>query len=166
MDGKIKELLTILKQENEIHDRLIECAQIMNKALKENDTNKIQQTSMKYDELTCNIESVEEKRLEICDSIGKKTKMKSRHLNLTSITEALPPEDTGPLGEVRQDLKKKITKLTKINTSNQVLLENALANIAKAVELIACEKKKYSGYKQYGKKDSDFIFRNIVNKVA
>ncbi|MBD3321423.1 MAG: hypothetical protein GF350_10050 [Chitinivibrionales bacterium] len=166
MDKKITDLIAILRKECETHDTLIEVATAMNTALRENDTGAIQRNSVQYDETTCAIENLEEQRLQLCDSIGRGLKKQRRHLNCAAIADILPPQDAGPLRKIRQELKDKINTLTKINTSNQVLLEDALAGIARAVKLLANEKRKYSGYRRFGAKDPEFVPKNIVNKVA
>jgi flagellar biosynthesis/type III secretory pathway chaperone len=164
METPITELETILEEELVLHKRLLAVAVAMNVALKRESIDDVRKANKEYDELTISIESIEEKRLSKSDDIARHYRLQ-QHVNLLRIIEVIPPTNKKRMHELRVSLRAVIAELQKINTSNRILLTEALFAITKTFEFIATASEKISGYKQQGKKNISKIKRTIINTV-
>jgi flagellar biosynthesis/type III secretory pathway chaperone len=165
MEALANELEKVLKTELEIHERLLDTARSMNEAIKTEQLFEVQAANRQYDELTCQIEALEEKRLEISDKITANFGLKGR-LNLARTIELFPAKNKQRLAEAGKKLRVAVCRLRKTNASNRILLQESLYVISKTFELISAASHKFKGYKQLGKKDSSKINRTIINTVA
>jgi flagellar biosynthesis/type III secretory pathway chaperone len=137
----------------------------MNEAIKTEQLDEVQAANRLYDALTCQIEKLEENRLEISDKIAVHFGL-TRHLNLAGTLALFPLTHKRRIAEAGKNLRSVIIKLHKINASNRILLQESLFIIAKTFEVISAASYKFKGYKQLGKKDSSKINRTIINTVA
>lgn len=163
---KVTQLASLLECELNEHRVLTETARKMNEALHKRDVGAVRTHSSRYDECTCRIEEMEEKRLEICDALTKLLGHENRHLTLPSIIDRIPTEFRSELTGLRTALKAEIAKLTKLNMSNQVFLEESLITVAQTVKILAAGRAKTVGYKQGGKPTEDAGNRTIINRTA
>lgn len=167
MRHDVEELTGILRAECAVHERLIETARLMNAALRREDPAEVRKLSTRYDAQTAEVEVLEEKRLAACDALTVTLGLGGRHANLAMLTDALPPELRPPLEEVRARLRENLRDLSKINVSNQILLQESLENISRTIRAItAAGPNKYAPYKREGSKSTDVVRRNIVNRTA
>jgi flagellar biosynthesis/type III secretory pathway chaperone len=165
MEPLIKDLETILENELVLHEQLLDAAKKMNRAIKAEELAKVKESRRLYDELTCQIETLEEKRLVINDALAKSLKIEN-HPNLLRIINKLPDNRKEKLSKLRTDLKSTIEELKRTNSSNQILLTESLRTIAKIFQFIDSSRAKPSGYKYQGKKASVLINRTIINTIA
>jgi FlgN protein. len=165
MEALIKDLETILENELALHEQLLEAALTMNNAIKKEDLATVRKTAGKHDELTCQIEALEEKRLTANDKLARHLGAEN-HVNLFRIIELLPRNLSAKLADLRTRLKRTMAELKKTTTSNQILLNESLYTIAKTFELLGSVTAKSSGYKYQGKKAPAKINRTIINTVA
>jgi flagellar biosynthesis/type III secretory pathway chaperone len=165
MERPIKELETILENELVLHEQLLEAARAMNHAIKAEDLAGVKKAAGKHDELTCQIEGLEEKRLTANDKLALNLGAPG-HVNLFRIIELLPKNLSAKLFDVRSKLKHTMSELKKTTTSNQILLNESLFIIAKTFELIDTASGKSTGYKYQGKKAPAKIKRTIINTIA
>jgi hypothetical protein len=165
METNVIELIKLLEQELLLHHRLLAGAQAMNSAIKSEAIEEVRKANKEYDECTCRIEEIEEKRLCLNDVISRHYGL-NPHANLSRIIEAVPDSDRGKLLELRTALKKALSEIHKTNESNKILLTESLFVIAKTFEFIAAASEKFQGYKQLGGKCSSKIDRAIINTVA
>ncbi len=126
MEKLYEQLCSILSCELEIHRILVETANTFNKSIRENNLSEIQSSTIRHDELICQIEKLEERRKDACISIGKKLDIKAREPKLDSLIEKAPSNKKEKLLKIQKELKHKIDELSKTTISNRVLLENAL----------------------------------------
>jgi flagellar biosynthesis/type III secretory pathway chaperone len=159
------ELEKILESELMLHERLLAAARSMNGALKRESIDDVRTSNKEYDECTCHIEAIEEKRLAISDDIARQRGIEP-HANLSRIVESLPVSERGKLSELRLRLRATLSEIQKTNIANRVLLTESLYTITKTFEFIAAANEKFKGYKQLGKKYSSTIKRTIINTVA
>jgi len=164
MEDLLPRLENLLAKQIEAHDNVLETGKKMNAALKQKQLEEIQRLNMNYDAYVGRIEEFEEQRLAVCDEIAKT--MDKRHVNIATIIEVLNEDQRGTLTRYRSLLKEKIGQISRINTSNFILLEASLAAISKNVEVIARSQEKYQGYGQGGVKASRKVSRSIINKIA
>jgi flagellar biosynthesis/type III secretory pathway chaperone len=165
MEALIKNLETILDSELVLHEQLLEAAQTMNDAIKKEDLAGVRKTAGKHDELTCQIEAIEEKRLTANDALSRHLGV-AHHANLFRIIELLPANLSAKLSDLRTRLKRTMGELKKTTTSNQILLNESLYTIAKTFELIDRVTAKPTGYKYRGQKAPATINRTIINTIA
>ena len=159
------ELEKILESELLLHERLLAAARSMNSAIKRESVDDVRTANKEYDECTCHIEAMEEKRLALSDDIAGQRGIEP-HANLSRIIESLPVSERGILFELRVKLRATLGEIQKTNIANRVLLTESLYTIAKTFEFIAAANEKFKGYKQLGKKYSSTIKRTIINTVA
>jgi flagellar biosynthesis/type III secretory pathway chaperone len=166
-EGLIKQLITIIAEELQTHDKLVETARNMNTAIKKKEVREVQHLTQTYDALAGRIEELEELRLKSCDDYAAALTGKQQHMTLVNVIATVTDEQLkNELGSLRANIKDRITALTRLNTSNQILLEASLAMIAKNFELMLSARAKFKGYGHGGQMDSRNISRNIVNKIA
>jgi flagellar biosynthesis/type III secretory pathway chaperone len=160
------ELIDVLDKEYACHLLLLSAAEEMNTALKQNRVEDIRRTSKKYDEYTFTIKELEEKRLMLSDLICKKDTSKAGHANLLMVIENAPEELKEKISNLRGKIKDIVAKISKINYSNQVLLQEALYSASKMFEMVMNnEKNRFLAYKKHGKKDLSPVTTNIVDRV-
>ena len=165
MEKKTLELTQILEKELFYHERLLAAAQSMNAALKREAVDEVRTANKEYDECTCQIEALEEKRLCVSDEIALRLRLPA-HANLLRVIGALPKEGGARLLELRNRLRSTLGALRKLNASNRILLTESLYTIAKTFEFIAAASEKVSGYKHQGEKCVSKANRTIINTVA
>jgi len=165
MKEQAQKLRTVLESERGAHDQLLAAAEAMNTALKGGQVAEVKRNAARYDELTVQIERLEEQRLAACDAIARSAGLNG-HPNLSAIIAALPVEHRGNLDTVRSDLKRAITGLTKVNTSNRVLIESALTNVAQIMNVLTRPDTRLSGYKKHGGMDTRPVHRTFFNQIA
>jgi|WetSurMetagenome_2_1015567.scaffolds.fasta_scaffold426732_2 flagellar biosynthesis/type III secretory pathway chaperone len=165
MDATIIELDKILENELLLHERLLSTVRSMNAALKTESIDDVRAANKDYDECTCRIEALEEKRLLTSDAIARSHGL-AAHANLSRIIESLADSDRGKLPELRYKLRAVLAEIHKMNAANKILLTESLRSIAKTFEFISVASEKFHGYKQLGKKSCTNIGRPIINTVA
>jgi flagellar biosynthesis/type III secretory pathway chaperone len=137
----------------------------MNGAIKAEDLPAVKEMARQHDEITNQLEDLEEKRLAISDALATLLGFPN-HPNLSRIIEKLPPNRSAKLTALKTGLKTVIGELKGINSTNRILLIESLHTIAKIFEFIDIAKAKLSGYKYQGKKASALITRTMINTVA
>jgi hypothetical protein len=165
MDQHAVELSKILENELVLHTRLLAAAHSMNIALKKEAIDDVRLANMEYDECTCHIEAIEEKRLSLSDAIAAQLGCLP-HANLLRIIESLPASDRGNLLDLRAQLRSALAEIQKTNAANKILLTESLFAIGKTFEFIAMASEKFHGYKQQGRKHASKISRTIINTIA
>jgi hypothetical protein len=165
MQRLIKDLETVLENELVLHEQLLGAALAMNLAIKAEDLAGVKKAAARHDELTCQIECLEEKRLTANDNLALGLGA-SGHVNLFRIVELLPKNLSAKLADVRSKLKRTMAELKKTTISNQILLNESLYVISKTFELIDSAAGKSTGYKYQGKKAPVKINRTIINTIA
>jgi hypothetical protein len=167
MNNHYDELIDVLEKELAFHGLLISAAFAMNEALRSRVFDEIQKASRQYDECTCRIEDLEEKRLSLSDLICGDAKGGATHASLRSVIEQAPAGHKDRVAQLRAQLKDTVGKLSKVNYSNRVLLQESLYTISKTFEMVATmEASRLNGYKKQGTKDRSRITKTIVNTVA
>ena len=165
-DESISLLIKILSDELQVHQSLIDAAKGMNEAIRSKDLKNLQAYTARYDALIGRLDDLEEQRLEACDSYAK-AHTEHKHLTLIALLSLHTSEPQhSELVKIRSSIKDKIVELTKLNTSNHILLEASLAIIAKNFEIILKTQEKFQGYGYGGAPTLRNINRNFLNKIA
>jgi uncharacterized coiled-coil DUF342 family protein len=156
----------ILRSEARVNAELVAAAQEMCAAIKAADVAKVQKLTTRYDELSFQMQQLEEKRLETADALARELGIRAGHVRMAELVKALPAECRPALLEVRAELQRRIAELTRVTASIQVLLEESLATVARIVTLASRAASKTTGYGQGGVKVEDGRRRVIVNKTV
>jgi hypothetical protein len=167
MSNRFDDLIGVLEKELEFHGLLIQAAFSMNAAIKIRSMDEVRKASRTYDECTCRIQDLEEKRLQWSDEICGYSGKTVGHASLSRVMEHAPAECRQRLAALRASLKEAVGNLSKINYSNQVLLCESLKTIANLFKYIALhDPRNQGGYKKLGTMDRGRVATAIVNTVA
>ena len=166
MEKQFDELKTILADELTIHNEVVKTASELNNAIKEKKVDSVQMLTARYDTYIGQIEMLEVRRLELCDAIARALKPQNHHMNLQNLIAIMPEDLQEAFSELRKSLKSKIDELVRINTSNQLLLNESLEVIKKNFDLVSQFQNKFAGYKQSGTMDKTTVKKNILNQIA
>jgi len=166
MEKMYDELERILSCELDIHNAIVETAGALNKSIRENTLTDIQAYTLRHDEQICQIEKLEARRLEYCSLIGKRLGLKIKMPKLASLIEHAPVQFKSRLTDLHVSLKKKITELSRLTVSNQLLLENAINVISCTFTFIKDSQKKYTPYSSKKKGASPYQAYSLINRTV
>jgi FlgN protein len=166
MEQLYAELEQILCSEVEIHVALVETAQAFNKSLRDNNIPEIHSYTQRHDEQICQIEKLEEKRIEYSVLIAKKLGIKTKEPKLANLIDHAPLSFKQRLGDLHNKLKKEIGDLSKLTISNQLLLENAMSIINCTVAFIKQSQKKFQPYGATRKASSSYNAFTMFNRTV
>lgn len=166
MQKMYEELEKILVCELEVQSSLVETATAFNKSIREDCLPDIQTLTIRHDQQICQVEKLEEQRIEYCILIGKKLGLKSKEPRLASLIEQAPPQRKTQLSEIQIHLKKRIDELSKLTISNRVLLENALNIINNTFTFLQQTQKKYVPYGSKNKSNLAYQGHTLINRTV
>jgi hypothetical protein len=166
MEKMYEELERILACELEVQCSLVETAASFNKSIREDNLPDIQTYTIKHDQQICQIEKLEEQRIQYCVLIGKTLGLESREPRLASLIEKAPPQSKSKLSEIQVHLKKRIDDLSKLTISNRVLLENALNVINNTFSFLQQTQKKYVPYGTKKKGNLAYQGHTLINRTV
>ncbi|MFP4164037.1 MAG: flagellar protein FlgN [Chitinispirillaceae bacterium] len=144
------ELIQLLTQENEIHQHLVDIAASMNSIIKKDNVIELQKSSSKYDEHVCILEKVEERRIECCSRIQNALGENVQSNRFASLVGFCEPQQRKKLENLKESLNKRIAELTRINTSNSLLLQEGLGAISRTFDMIRESTQQKNGYRHKG----------------
>ncbi|MFP4013542.1 MAG: flagellar protein FlgN [Chitinispirillaceae bacterium] len=152
MDAKrlFDDLIQLLIQENDIHRQLINIATAMNRIIKHDDIASLQKSSSKYDEQICLLEKTEERRIECCNRIKRALGEQVSSNRLITLMNYCDTDQKSKLEELKSSLNSLISELSKINTSNSLLLEEGITAIAQTFDMIRESARQKNGYRHKG----------------
>jgi flagellar biosynthesis/type III secretory pathway chaperone len=166
MDKELQELESILKSELELHDALCETARLFNDAIRSNDLALMQKHILEQDEKICKIEHLEESRITCCSELSKNIVSPAKDAKMSAIIDAISPDWKKRLSPLQSSLKSVINKLSKINTSNRILLEEANTIINKTFDMIRHSQDHLQSYSAQGKiparRSGCALYNNVV----
>jgi hypothetical protein len=166
MDKAYENLKTVLEEQARLYGQSVTVATEMNAALKIKDVDGVRKSAHRFDSLSVKIESLEGKRLAMCDELGRRSADARRHAGLQGIMDALPENEQREFTAIRRELKNSITALAGLSTSNQLLVEESLLALNKNFDIIAQTRNKPAGYKQTGVVARQSVRKNLVNQIA
>ena len=166
MEKMYEELEKILVCELDVHSSLVETATAFNKSIREDNLPDIQTYTTKHDLQICQIEKLEEQRVQYCVLIGKTLGIKSKEPRLASLIEQAPLVRKNKLSEIHMLLKKRIDELSKLTISNRILLENALNVINNTFSFLQQTQKKYVPYGSKKKSNLAYQGHTLINRTV
>jgi hypothetical protein len=166
MENRFDELAALLDSELKIQSELIENAENFNKAIKENDLFSMQLNSSKHDTQICLLEKIEESRIACCRELSKNLGFVTTEPKLASLIDKAPEQTGKQLLKLQKSLKEGINSLSKINTSNRILLEEALNMISATFSIIHQSSKRYNPYGAKGRNTATAAGHLLINRIA
>jgi hypothetical protein len=109
---------------------------------------------------------MEETRLAVCDAFARSGGAARPHLTLAQIIEQMPDQEKTAMQGLRERLKERIRQLNAVNTSNRIMLEERLHEVAATLGIITRYEEKFGGYQRYGARENRVHNRTIINRVA
>lgn len=167
MEKIYEELEKNLAQELQIHNSLLAAAHSFNNAIKNNDLDSLQKYTIVYDEHICQIEKLEENRIQLCKDLSQTDSSSNKPVKLDTILKTAPENIKERIHEIRSSLKEKIKHLYRINTSNQILIQEAMNLITTTFTIVGNSCNKLSPYNGKGKESSHVSSTTrIINQIA
>ncbi len=166
MDKLFEQLAEILSRESEIHQDLLKTAKTFNEAIKAEDLESIQNCTSIHDEQVCQIAKLEEKRIECTSEIAGLLGIKDEIPKISAILPRVPQEWQKRFSALQMVLKEQIMEISKINTSNRILLQEGLSFINNNVRIFQQPTTRNFQYGGKGKSAGIPVSRNLINKVV
>jgi hypothetical protein len=141
---KDNELLTILKRELDVHTELVKNARLMNRAIRERNVDDVSAFISVYDKQLQCIDDLEDHRIAYCTNKAEFSGTDIQKLDVLLVY--FEPEQREVVHKIRTELKKKIEELVMLNTSNKILLSEALNEFAALFSSIHKSIENKSGY--------------------
>ncbi len=165
MEKLLEQLADILKGESDLHQDLLKTADALNEAIKAQNLDTIQTCTSIYDEQIYQIAKLEEKRIECTSEIAGLLNIKEEIPKLDTLLQRVPQTWRTRLSALQTNLKRQIRELTKINTSNRILLQEEISFINSSIMMFQSPPRTI----QYGGKGKTAVLstsRNLINKVV
>ncbi|MDG5814505.1 flagellar export chaperone FlgN [Chitinispirillales bacterium ANBcel5] len=159
-----KQLTELLSQELELYTKLIKSATCINQSIKEDSIELLNDSSKAYDEQIWLVDKLEEKRIDICNTLCNKLNL-PHSVRLSKLLQFAPTQFCSNLEKVSAELKESAKKLSEINTSNRILLEESLVIMNNSFDLIKQSTRCANGYKKRGKQNYSPTGVAVINQV-
>lgn len=166
MEKLLEKLELILKSECDLHEELLGTANLFNDAIKKNDLAAIQKFTTQHDEQVYQIAKLEEQRIECATNLARELSLSVETPKMAAVLEKVPPEWHQRLSTVQSKLKEQISELTRINTSNRILLEESLHFINSNIVMFQKSSIRNNNYGDNGKHANISAGRNLINRVV
>ncbi len=166
MEKSLQELEHILSREVEIHSSMVQTAEAFNKAIKENDLSALQQHSSEQEKQIYQIEKLEEQRIECVKTISSSLGLPAAVSKLHQIMEKLPEQWRQKFSSIHASLKQKINDLSKLNASNQILIEETIGFIGNTFSFLQQANGKFVQYGIKGRTAGTPSTSTLINKTA
>lgn len=121
-----KDLLSILKEEKALYQKLFEIAEEKNEALVNNDTDKLMEIVEDDRDVIANIEAKDKERNDKIQEIKAEFEIELEKDSYSSLIEKLPEGWGEDLNPIREELIELTDEFHNLNEQNQKLLEQAI----------------------------------------
>ncbi len=164
MEKLLDQLAEIFKSEVDLHQDLLQTANALNKALKAQNLDTIESCTSIHDKQVNQIARLEEKRIKCTSELASLLEIKEEIPKMDSLLQRIPQQWCTRLSTFQLKLKDQIRVLSKINTSNSILLQEGISFINSNIMMFQSPSKtnQYSGK---GKSTVITANRNLINKV-
>ncbi|MBN2038265.1 MAG: flagellar export chaperone FlgN [Chitinispirillaceae bacterium] len=150
-DCAYEELEAILTRECDAHEQLLTAATKVNSAIKESDLATLQNHTSHLDAKVAQIEQIELQRTDCCKALSRSLGIDRTPVRLTALIEKAPPRFRDTLSRLHRSLRSVLEKISNINVSNRVLLEEGLELVRGRFSLIATHQERFTQYRQGGR---------------
>lgn len=132
MASLIRDLITVLEEEEEIYEYLLPITREKKQVIIKNDLQSLQNITVEEQKAIEILNVLEHRREEVIVNIGTVLSMDPETMKISNIIEVLEkqPEEQGELKAVHQKLKDTVYELKRLNDLNRMLMEQSLEMIA------------------------------------
>jgi hypothetical protein len=167
MNNVLEKLEQILSVEIEVHDIFLAAAHEFNAAIKNQNLADIDRQRAIHDETICRIEQLENERISCCTVLAGSLGIVKKPLKLGMLLEKVPQQWRNRLGSLQMALKSKIGELSKISTSNRILLEEGLRVVGSTFSFVQqAAGSRYAAYGKHGRSVAGPALQSMVNRIA
>ena len=132
----IEKLFTLLEHELQLINELIALANRQQKALTSYKLVELEQLAPYQEEVLKNLRDAEEFRIKLLTSWLGITRKDVFNLRLSSLEKKFQSEEITEIRKLRTEMKKKLTELININTTNRVLTNKATGSINQIISIL------------------------------
>jgi hypothetical protein len=150
LDTILEELYEVLSRQARTQEDLLSTAGSMAESIRGRDIEGIQRLTAVYDDQIGAAEMLEEKRLSLCERIGRIV-LPGGAASLGEIARKAGSPWTERLLAIRESLKKTMGRLSRLNHSNRIMLEEALHGLGRSMELMFEAPQKQGMYQKGGR---------------
>ena len=167
-DVSFQELETILAKECEAHEQLLSAATSVNSAMKESDLATLQRHTADLDEQVFQIGKLEEQRESLCSTLTRALGFTAqRTIKLAAIIEKAPAAIREKLVSLHALLKSALTKISYINISNRILLEEGLRLVHGQLQLMTRSGVQFEHYHARGNRATAALpYHPFINRTV
>ncbi len=128
MAGLMDNLITLLEEECKAYEDLVKVSSQKTQTIIDGDIDKMQQITVKEQELTDFLQSMENKRLETVKDIAIVINKEDEDLTISRLAELMDgqPEVAKTLIKLRDRLKVVLNEMKAVNEKNEILLKQAI----------------------------------------
>lgn len=132
MASLIRDLITVLKEEEEIYEYLLPITQEKKQVIIKNDLQSLQNITVEEQKAVEILNVLERRREEVIVNIGTVLGMDANTMKISNVISILDkqPEEQRELKEVHKRLKDTVGELKRLNDLNRILMEQSLEMIA------------------------------------
>lgn len=132
MASLIRDLITVLEEEEEIYEYLLPITREKKQVIIKNDLQSLQNITVEEQKAIEILNVLEHRREEVIVNIGTVLSMDPNTMKISNIIEVLEkqPEEQGELKAVHIKLKDTVSELKRLNDLNRMLMEQSLEMIA------------------------------------
>ena len=131
MASLIENLISVLKEENSLYEKMIPLAERKTQIIVANDLESLQKLTEEEQALVNRIGALEKQRAEVIINIGTVLGKKPESLNFKNLIEALKgqPKEQAELRELHDTLKRTTDRMVRLNNRNKDLINQSLEMI-------------------------------------
>ena len=167
MENTLEQLEQVLTSELDVHDAFLVSARQFNKAIREQDLAGIDRERGVHDATVCRIEKLEGERMSCCRVLAQSLGVRRDPVKLNVLLEKLPAQWRERLGRLQDALKTRIAELSKLSTSNRILLEEGLRVVHATCSFVRQSAgSRYAPYGKHGRTVSGPTVQTMINKTA
>ncbi len=128
MASLMEDFMDILEKENGEYERLTELSIQKRQIIIDGDVPALEDMTGREQEITSNLKNLENKREQVVKDMAIVLSKDPKELTITNMIAFLnkQPEEQKKLQSIREKLKSTLTKMTDINTQNEILLTQAM----------------------------------------
>jgi len=159
MDDLIKNLHQNLKKQQALYTRQFLNAESLSEAIVAEELQRVEQLSKLIDETVMECEELEQNRIQVCATISTRHSLSTQTPRIESIIKVIKDEQAAKeLMECKAQLQATITKLRKIHTKNELLLQEALSTNSISIKAKTSYIDTFSRYNASGAKNPTRAF--------
>ncbi len=160
MTNQVKELVSILQDQNKIYNALIDLSKELKQAVKDNNIEEVDMLVKVESALSMKFSVKENKRKQLAKAIQETYGIDSESFSLSELKKHLNSEDQRVIEKAQTDLIHSMKTLDEINASNHMLIQSRLDWIDLSMKVLGQSKQK-----NYTKDKKSAMENKMVDEV-